>query len=228
MPDSHPWLEPHRGGKSVTELQILHGVLNDLKFAGWALFYFRSGAYAESKGGDYLPASGRDARRQSDLKERIRKSCFPAVQDFSDPAALAERLEADLWGVLDETFPAAEVPDAFAREEMRQEGCAAPRRGMYLGGEAYLKALDEALALRRQWILIGGQSGGGKRVTRTSSCMCSTSAPRPMRLTLSRWCVGWSRRSAGRLAGRRRFREIRRSCWRRCHCSWPIRVPGQE
>ena len=68
---------------------------------------------------------------------------------------------ADLWAVLDETFPAAEVPDAFAREAMRHEAYAAPRRGLYLGGEAYLKALDTALALGKQRILIEGQSGGG-------------------------------------------------------------------
>lgn len=160
--ESQPWLEAHRGGKSVTELEILHGVLNDPKMAGRALFYFRNAGYAEIKGGDYVPASAEDARRQAELKERIRQSGFPVVEDYADPAALAETLEADLWAVLDETFPAAEVPDAFAREAMRHEAYAAPRRGLYLGGEPYLKALDEALASGKQWILIGGQSGGGK------------------------------------------------------------------
>ena len=159
---AQPWLEAHQGGKSVTELEILHGVLNDPKMAGRALFYFRSADYARKKGGDYVPASAEDARRQSDLKERIRKSGFPVVEDYANPEALAERLEADLWAVLDETFPAAEVPDAFEREGLRHEAYAAPRRGLYLGGEAYLKALDEALAGGRQWILIEGQSGGGK------------------------------------------------------------------
>jgi nephrocystin-3 len=157
-----PWLEAHRGGKSVTELEILHGVLNDPKMAGRALFYFRSANYARKKGGDYVPASEEDARRQAELKERIRESGFPVVEDYADPQALAERLEADLWAVLDETFPAAEVPDAVAREAMRHEAYAALRRGLYLGGEAYLKALDEALASGKQWILIEGQSGGGK------------------------------------------------------------------
>ena len=160
--EGQPWLEAHRGGKSVTELEILHGVLNDPKMAGRALFYFRSAEFAQRKGGDYVPASAEDARRQSELKERIRKSGFPVVEDYADPTALAERLEADLWTVLDETFPAAEVPDAVSREAMRHEAYAAPRRGLYLGGEAYLKALDEALASGQQWILIGGQSGGGK------------------------------------------------------------------
>ena len=32
------WLSDHRGGKSVTELEILHGVLNDPAMAGRAFF----------------------------------------------------------------------------------------------------------------------------------------------------------------------------------------------
>ena len=65
--ESRPWLEEHRGGRSVTELEILHGVLNDPAMAGRAFFYFRSHAYAATKGGDYLAASDEDAARQLDL-----------------------------------------------------------------------------------------------------------------------------------------------------------------
>jgi len=38
--ESHPWLAEHRE-RSVTELEIVHGVLNDLAMAGRAFFYFR-------------------------------------------------------------------------------------------------------------------------------------------------------------------------------------------
>jgi hypothetical protein len=51
--ERQPWLDELRGGKSVTELEILHGVLNDPKMAGRALFYFRSSVYAGKKGGAY-------------------------------------------------------------------------------------------------------------------------------------------------------------------------------
>ena len=40
--EQQPWLQPHLGGKSVTELEILHGVLNNPQMAGQAFFYFRS------------------------------------------------------------------------------------------------------------------------------------------------------------------------------------------
>ena len=159
--ERQPWLDKHRGGKSVTELEILHGVLNNPKMAGRAFFYFRSAAYAKKKGGEYLPTSRQDAERQKALKARIRKSSFPVVQ-YRDPVAFAKRLERDLWTVLDEAFPAGSAPDAFEREASRHEVYAAPRRRLYLGGERYLKALDTALEKGAQRILIEGASGGGK------------------------------------------------------------------
>jgi nephrocystin-3 len=40
-----PWLDEHRGGKSVTELEMLHGVLNKPAMTGRAFFYFRTRHY---------------------------------------------------------------------------------------------------------------------------------------------------------------------------------------
>ena len=51
-----PWLEEHLGSKSVTELEILHGVLNNPAMAGQAFFYFRDPRYAQKKGAAYLSA----------------------------------------------------------------------------------------------------------------------------------------------------------------------------
>ena len=44
--DAEPWLEEHRT-HSVTELEILHGVLRNPAMADHALFYFRDPAYVE-------------------------------------------------------------------------------------------------------------------------------------------------------------------------------------
>ena len=55
--ERQPWLKNHQGGKSVTELEILHGVLNNRRMHCRAFFYFRSPAYARAKGGDYLPSA---------------------------------------------------------------------------------------------------------------------------------------------------------------------------
>lgn len=159
--ERQPWLKAHQGGKSVTELEVLHGVLNNASMAGRAFFYFRSATYARKKGGEYIASSVEDAQRQRSLKESILKSRFPVAR-YADPQALAKRLERDLWKVLDQEFPADSIPDAFEREAMRHEAYAEPRRRLYMGGDRYVKAIAQALAVGRQRVLVEGASGGGK------------------------------------------------------------------
>jgi tetratricopeptide (TPR) repeat protein len=159
--ERQPWLDSHRGGKSVTELEMLHGVLNNPKMAGRALFYFRSSSYAKEKGGVYLPESQEDHERQQQLKARIAKHRFPVVR-YPNPEAFAKRLEKDLWKLLDKEFPASSVPDAFTREDFKHQAYAAPRRRLYLGGQKYLAALSHAIQKKQTKILIEGASGGGK------------------------------------------------------------------
>ena len=157
-----PWLEQHKGGRSVTELEILHGVLNDPTMAGRAFFYFRSPEYATKMGGDYLSLSPEDANRQATLKERIRESDFPVVEDYATPEVFARQLEQDLWQLLDDAFPLSEIPDAFEREQQRHEAYASPRRRLYLGGDSYLESLDLFVSEGTPRIVIEGESGGGK------------------------------------------------------------------
>jgi nephrocystin-3 len=158
-----PWLDEHRGAKSVTELEMLHGVLNNPAMEGRAFFYFRDPAYSESKDGAYLSEGSREKARLEALKERIRRSGFPVVEAYPDPEALAERVHEDLWNVINEAFPESEVPDDLARDRMRHEAYSASRRRLYLGGEDYFDALDAAMKAEPfRPVLVSGQSGGGK------------------------------------------------------------------
>jgi tetratricopeptide (TPR) repeat protein len=159
--ERQPWLKKHQGGKSVTELEILHGVLKNKRMKSRAFFYFRSPAYARSKGGHYVPDSTKDRLRQLDLKRRIKDSDY-SVTGYRDPEALAKRMERDLWKLLDAEFPATDIPDAFERESTRHEAYAAPRRRLYLGGDEYIEGLNALLKKNVNRILITGQSGGGK------------------------------------------------------------------
>jgi len=158
--ERQPWLKKHQGGKSVTELEILHGVLNNRRMKGRAFFYFRSPAYARTKCGDYLP-SPEDRARQIELKRRIRERGLP-VAAYANPEALAKRIERDLWKLLDAEFPASSVPDAFERVRLQHEAYASPRRRLYLGGESYQATLQKLLDAEQPRILIEGASGGGK------------------------------------------------------------------
>lgn len=158
-----PWLEEHRGGKSVTELEILHGVLNNPKMAGRAFFYFRDSKWSKKKGGSYISEGSEEKAKLEGLKGRIRQSGFPVLENYPSPEVLAERVKEDLWKLIDEAYPESEVPDALTRERMAHEAYGATRRRLYLGGEAYFKALDEAMKAKAfRPVLITGQSGGGK------------------------------------------------------------------
>jgi nephrocystin-3 len=159
--ERQPWLKKHQGGKSVTELEILHGVLKNKPMKSRAFFYFRSPVYARAKSGHYVPDTIEDRKRQLDLKQRIKDSGY-SVTGYRDPEALAKRMERDLWKLLDAEFPASKVPDAFERESMRHEAYAAPKRRLYLGGDAYIQTLNALLKQNANRILITGQSGGGK------------------------------------------------------------------
>ena len=157
-----PWLAEHAGGKSVTELEVLHGVLNNPAMEGHALFYFRSRAYAQERGGDYAAESPVHREKLRQLKGRIWQSGFPVVEDYPDPEALAQRVQEDLWKLIDATYPLDEVPDALALERRRHESYGQSRLGLYLGGEAYLADLNSAITGGSRTVLVTGDSGSGK------------------------------------------------------------------
>ena len=158
-----PWLEEHRGGKSVTELEMLHGVLNNPKMKDRAFFYFRNSEYSQSKGGPYLSEGLEDAAKLEELKDRIRTSGFPVEENYPNPEALAERVMEDLWKVIDEAYPEEDVPDPLTLERRKHEAYGGSRLGLYLGGKQYVQALDAAMKEEAfKPVLITGASGGGK------------------------------------------------------------------
>ncbi|MDB4458223.1 tetratricopeptide repeat protein, partial [Akkermansiaceae bacterium] len=163
--EREPWLKQHQGGKSVTELEMLHGVLNNPQMAGRAFFYFRDKDYSLSKGGDYEPESPQHAAKLDQLRDRLRQSEFPVVEDYPTPEALAERVREDLLKIIEEDYPEEEVPDALTLERMRHEAYGTARCRLYLGGEKHLKALDEAVAREGEQsrpVLVTGGAGVGK------------------------------------------------------------------
>ena len=158
-----PWLDEHRGGKSVTELEMLHGVLNNPQMKDRAFFYFRNSEYSQSKGGPYLSEGPDYSVKLEALKDRIRTSGFPVVENYPNPEALAEKVQEDLWKVIDEAFPAEDVPDPLTLERRKHEAYGGSRLGLYLGGKQYFQALDAAMGVEPfKPVLITGASGGGK------------------------------------------------------------------
>ena len=130
------WLKEHvQEGKSVTELEILHGVLNDPQIATHAFFYFRDPVQAaglaegpdEDEVKEFGPveaAAWAEARKLklAALKDRIRqahrdgKIAHPPRENFAGPTALGELVKKDLREVIDALFPEGSQPDPLTRE----------------------------------------------------------------------------------------------------------------
>jgi hypothetical protein len=173
------WLGDH-AGRSVTELEILHGVLNDPAMAEHTFFYLRDPAYVEGKPpGQFretpLPeelatlgpqeaerrAAARSARLAA-LKDRIRSGGLPVHEDYPDPRALGELVLADLSAVIERLYPPGTQPDQLTRETAEHEAFAASRAGVYIGRPGYFSRLDAHAAGDGPPLVVLGESGSGK------------------------------------------------------------------
>jgi hypothetical protein len=102
-------------GKSLTELEILHGVLNNPEMAGRAFFYFRDPEYAKRKGAGFLSENRESELKQKALKEIIRSTCreknIPLTEIYHNPKDLATLVLDQLKTTIEIQFPIEEKPD---------------------------------------------------------------------------------------------------------------------
>ncbi len=184
--EQEPWLKEHLH-HSVTELEILHGVLNDPLMADRALFYFRDPAFIDAlpvdEQADYLelptaeeiaiygqPEVERRAeeRRQklASLKERIReyggKSGNDACEDYANPQALGGLILRDFTEIIERLYPPGSEPDPLDREAMDHEAFAQSRARVYIGRQSYYDRLDEHARGDGPPLVVLGESGAGK------------------------------------------------------------------
>lgn len=165
LKEEQSWLKDHYG-KSVTELEILHGVLNNPDMAGRAFFYFRDPAYASTRGADFQSTDQSSADKQKRLMNQIRAACkaspIPIRENYPNPVTLAALVLADLSDAIEVQFPKANIPDSLMREAQDHEAFAEIRRRTYIGRDEYFTALDHHAAGEGSPLVLLGQSGGGK------------------------------------------------------------------
>lgn len=166
--EREPWLVEHLHSRtSVTELEILHGVLRNPQMAGHAFFYFRDPKYVESLSDTdkkhFTTDNAEDAEKLRRLKERIRQSKFPVRENYPGPKELGELVLADLTQVVNENWPEGSQPEPLDREAMDHEAYAQSRERVYIGRQEYFDRLDNhAAANDTQPLVILGESGSGK------------------------------------------------------------------
>ncbi len=146
--------------RSVTELEILHGVLNDPEADGHAYFYLRDPAWVATLAAQdralYLEPDADGAARLEALRERVRGSGFP-VADYGEPEALGERVLADFEALIDRLFPAAQVPDAAARATTVHDAFGRARFALHVPRPVVTAALSAAGSP----LLVTGEPGSG-------------------------------------------------------------------
>jgi hypothetical protein len=178
-----PWLLEHIGGASVTELEILHGVLRNQRMVGRAFFYFRDPAHAQTREGparaDFISQSDEERTRLNNLKNAIlaRRADYTVRENYPDPETLGKILLDDLRDAVARAFPLDEVPDSHARESLDHQVFLESRTRAYVPLEGLFDRLDAWLIPPQppetdsetprvpppsRPLIVRGESGGGK------------------------------------------------------------------
>ncbi|MDK9701294.1 MAG: DUF4062 domain-containing protein [bacterium] len=162
------WLRKY-AGRSVTELEILHGVLENPAMKNHAYFYFRDPKYIskkptseQNKFRDTDAQAVKRSQKLKDLKERIRQSKFPVQENYPNPKAFGQLVLEDFKQLIDKLYPEDQIPDALTREASEHEVFAESRRRLYIGGEKYSERLNKFVAGTEQPLVVLGESGSGK------------------------------------------------------------------
>lgn len=171
-----PWLRDYVGA-SVTELEIVHGVLADPSLAGNACFYLRDPAYAVGRSGfEEMPstfeveqwgavtAAARADERRTRLrllKERIRAAGIAVHEGYRDPEELTELVLRDLTALVDRCFPRASTPSFVQRERALHHSFVQSRAGVYVARESRFERLN-AHAVQGGVLAVVGPAGVGK------------------------------------------------------------------
>ncbi len=163
--EREPWLRAH-AALSVTELEIIHGVLRNPDMASHAFFYFRDPEYARrvpaSHRRDFISDDTVGAVKLKDLKERIRRSGFPVREDYADPHALGTLVLRDLTAVINALFPEGSQPGRFAREMDRHRAFAGSRARVFVDRPALIERLDAHVRESTPPLIVHGDRGSGK------------------------------------------------------------------
>lgn len=161
----NPWLTG-LARHSVTDLEITLGALLPGVHAAQALFYFRDPAVL----GDRTDIPGDAAAEQTperrarveELKQRIRNSGHPVREGFRTVEELGRLVLADFERLIEERFPAMDLPGALAREQAAHAKLGRRWRESFAGRRVALAVLE---AYRRDGgapVAVTGDAGAGK------------------------------------------------------------------
>lgn len=146
--ERYPWIEQD-AGRSITEIEMLYGVLRNTDNPVDAAFYIKQTEEPD------------DNPRQTDLKKTIRAQKRFPVEDYSSIDELCTFVEKEVYGMLDRHFPDGEHTP-LERERTAQRAFVNSRHNNFVGREDDLRFLDRFACSERRRLVITGDSGMGK------------------------------------------------------------------
>jgi hypothetical protein len=170
--EREPWLKDHLS-HSVTEMEIIHGVLCEEQMHRRAFFYFRDPGYLdrlpeERNRADFESESPEAKKKLDRLKDRIRAARDEEVcqlrESYRDPQQLGEWILEDFTRLIEHVYPEGEQPDELDREAAGHEAFARSRAGVYIGRQEYFERLDAQVAGDGPPLVVLGESGPGRLV----------------------------------------------------------------
>jgi nephrocystin-3 len=178
------WVKKHIGGKSVTELEILHGVLNNNVMRDKAFFYFRNDGYekrhwpeiAEHHEGivppltpeDFTNAKSENPAADEAKQQQLKKDICDASlawdpRPYETPEELGKMVFQDLADAIDRIFPEDAVPGELERQALEHESFGESRARGYVPRLGLFEGLDRILEQPAPSVrVVTGESGGGK------------------------------------------------------------------
>ncbi|KAH3757348.1 Tetratricopeptide repeat protein [Pelomyxa schiedti] len=150
----YPFISQLGTPRSVTEMEILYGALNDVESASRALFYMRNNPN--------ISETGDNPEKMRDLKHRIRISGLP-LKFYNQPGDLAKHVLKDLSDSIANEFPEDQDPDPLDAQNSAHSAYAETKKRNYLwNSEVYESLCDKLRTSESGGILVVGPAGIGK------------------------------------------------------------------
>lgn len=171
--EHYPWMKPFRQ-RSVTELEMLHGALEEPELAGFSTFYIRKHEQfkeemKQSIKAEDLPAfeaeNDHAKQAQTKLKEEIKRLFPNNTSEYSNVKELSDRIVQDLTKAIDAEFGIEDDKELslWDKFELQHRAYSASRRMGYVRPANMYEWLDEyCTSTSDKGIAVIGPSGGGK------------------------------------------------------------------
>ena len=175
---AYPWLRDYPD-HSLTALEIIHGVLRDQELAKRSFFYFRDSQFItkipENMRGDFIAENSDAAQKLAVLKDKIRSSKKPVMENYPcrwddskeslvDLDVFGQQVLEDMWFAIKEEYPEDAPPsDPLTIERQMHEAFVEERSHLHIGREEEAAQLTKHVkGTDKQPVAITGESGSGK------------------------------------------------------------------